>query len=518
MNRLRLIKTAYTALAALMLASCASDELADGTVQDLPDGKYPLQISSVTMSAESTAQPWGADAPQSRVAENITNGNSSAWEDGDLITVQIGDDATSTCTYSVDVDASGNVTGLTTKTTLYWKNKTAQKVKGWYPADITNDISLKNQGVNGTGLAYALYAETANTVDYQTQTPIELPFSHQLAKVRVVLEGSGKEEVKEVKVLTYPACKFTPNDATTKIAGSGTPEYIPMKETTYDNGVTYWEANVVPGYTITKLKVNDTDCTLEGSGVTPVAGQWHKVTITVKDPLTGEIKLSDYSDGATLRVAGTATIKGNNQSKDLKIIIKNGAKVTLDNVILNASTAGNVITCQNNATITLIGSNNITGYMGTSSAILVEGGILTIEGTGSLEATGMGGYSCGIGAINSASIVINSGSITAIGGTYNSTWGCPGIGPVPYKKACGDITINGGTIDATGGPSAAGIGSNLYCICGNILIRGEATIVNAKGGSQVDGLTPADIGKGVYGTCGNVTFTGGATVNGQKYN
>lgn len=70
--------------------------------------------------------------------------------------------------------------------------------------------------MNGAGLAYALYAETANTVDYQTQTPIELPFSHQLAKIRVVLEGSGKEEVKEVKVYTYPACKFTPNDATTK--------------------------------------------------------------------------------------------------------------------------------------------------------------------------------------------------------------------------------------------------------------------------------------------------------------
>ena len=36
MNRLRLIKTTYTALAALMLAACASDELTDGTVQDLP--------------------------------------------------------------------------------------------------------------------------------------------------------------------------------------------------------------------------------------------------------------------------------------------------------------------------------------------------------------------------------------------------------------------------------------------------------------------------------------------------
>ena len=47
MNRLRLIKTTYTALAALMLAACASDELTDGTVQDLPEGMYPLQIAAV---------------------------------------------------------------------------------------------------------------------------------------------------------------------------------------------------------------------------------------------------------------------------------------------------------------------------------------------------------------------------------------------------------------------------------------------------------------------------------------
>lgn len=59
MNRLRLIKTTYTALAALMLAACASDELTDGTVQDLPEGMYPLQIAGVSITVESNAEPWG---------------------------------------------------------------------------------------------------------------------------------------------------------------------------------------------------------------------------------------------------------------------------------------------------------------------------------------------------------------------------------------------------------------------------------------------------------------------------
>ena len=78
MNRLRLIKTAYTALACLMLAACASDELTDGTVQDLPEGKYPLQIAGVSITAGSNAEPWGADTPQTRVAEE-TDGKGSHW-------------------------------------------------------------------------------------------------------------------------------------------------------------------------------------------------------------------------------------------------------------------------------------------------------------------------------------------------------------------------------------------------------------------------------------------------------
>ena len=100
MNRLRLIKTTYTALAALMLAACASDELTDGTVQDLPEGMYPLQIAGVSITAESNAEPWGVDTPQTRMAENTTDGKySSAWENGDKIKVQIGDVTPGTYTY-----------------------------------------------------------------------------------------------------------------------------------------------------------------------------------------------------------------------------------------------------------------------------------------------------------------------------------------------------------------------------------------------------------------------------------
>lgn len=467
MNRLRLIKTAYTALAALMLAACTSDELTDGTVQDLPEGKYPLQITDVSLRAESCTEPWGADAPQTRVSENTTNGNNSVWTNGDLITVQIGDDNTSTGTYSVDVDASGNVTGLTTKTALYWKNKTAQKVKGWYPNDITNDISLKNQGVNGAGLAYALYAETANTVDYQTQTPIELPFSHQLAKIRVVLEGSEKEEVKEVKVYTYPACKFTPNDATTKITGSGTPEYIPMKKTTYDNGVTYcWEANVVPGYTITKVKIGDVECLLNNSGVTPVVGKWHQITINV------EKKPIDFSEGDVIITNdGNYRITGDNSNKEFIIQSLSGgwgptinATVTLENTTLES-----IFLTEASSATTINATFIIKGTVTVSKGIVTKcGGRVIVKGT------------------EEGKLIIENP------GQYN-----PAIGNLNIIEPDTELKIEDVTIEATGAAGAAVIGTSSGWpgagSVGNITIKNSSLILTAVASGDIK---PAVIGTG----------------------
>lgn len=81
-------KVIFGAAALLLLAACTQDELAgDGT--QLPEDKYSLKISSVSLSAEVTDEPWGAShTPQTRAAEN-PDGNSSFWEEGDEIQVQI---------------------------------------------------------------------------------------------------------------------------------------------------------------------------------------------------------------------------------------------------------------------------------------------------------------------------------------------------------------------------------------------------------------------------------------------
>ena len=70
-------------MTALLLSACSQDELAENNTT-LPEGEYPLQIGSVTLTAEVSEQPW------TRVAES-TDGMSSVWKDRDKIGVRIGD-------------------------------------------------------------------------------------------------------------------------------------------------------------------------------------------------------------------------------------------------------------------------------------------------------------------------------------------------------------------------------------------------------------------------------------------
>jgi hypothetical protein len=83
-----------------------------------------------------------------------------------------------------------------------------------------------------------------------------------------------------------------------------------------------------------------------------------------------------------------------------------------------------------------------------------------------------------------------------------------GIGGAP-SAPCGNITISGGTVTATGGQFGAGIGSGLNATCGSITITDGVTSVTATKGTYA----PYSIGEGAtnqYGTstCGTVTIGG----------
>lgn len=202
-----------------------------------------------------------------------------------------------------------------------------------------------------------------------------------------------------------------------------------------------------------------------------------------------------------------ATLKGT-LGKNVQISIADGATVTLNNVTINADgswTSGYYagITCLGDATITLTGDNFVKGFYQYYPGIHIAAGkTLRIKGYGSLTANSNGaGAGIGSGWYIPAcgNIVIEGGTIIATGGDNAA-----GIGG-GNGGSCGNISISGGNITATGGMSAAGIGAGCDGPCGNISITGGTVI--ATGGSNA-----AAIGGGNNsGTCGTITITDGVT-------
>ena len=204
-----------------------------------------------------------------------------------------------------------------------------------------------------------------------------------------------------------------------------------------------------------------------------------------------------------------------NNTQDKKIAIASNATVRLHGVTVT----GVGITCNGSATITVDAgtTNNVSGTDPWPGIYIPAGNTLTINGSGTLNASSSGG-GAGIGGgwqRNAGNIIISGGIINATGGSFGAGIGAGGRGSV------GDITINGGTITAQGGNNAAGIGcgqtrydKNPKSNCGNITITNGVTRVTAtKGGGDGDYAPAHSIGKGSYpnySTCGTVTI-GGST-------
>ena len=200
---------------------------------------------------------------------------------------------------------------------------------------------------------------------------------------------------------------------------------------------------------------------------------------------------------------------------NVQISIAAGATVTLDGVTINGVNdeiykwAG--ITCAGDATIILKGTNTVKGFYENYPGIhVLENKTLTIKGTGELTARS-NGYGAGIGGgweiNNCGNIIIEGGTITATGGSNAA-----GIGS-GYQGNCGAIEISGGTVEATGGENGAGIGSGGYSNCGAITITAGVTRVTATKGNDATN----SIGAGSGGTCGTVTIGGTVYWDGSNY-
>ena len=292
----------YFSALLLLLAACTQDELTDDT--RLPEGQYPLEIARITLGVEGgEAQPWGT--PATRVSETA-DGTGSVFDTGDPFAVQI-DDGTETATYTVQDDGTA-----TSDAPLYWTNTTPNRtVSAWYPATGgTLDLSDQSQS-----LAYLLGG--SGTGDYQT--PVTLTFAHRLAKVRVTPTGDALGEVQSLQLYTYTQCTY---EKGTVVQGSQE-GWIEMKKCEYTengNAITCWEANVVPGYEITKLRANGTEERNLSAAITPEAGKFYDITL-------------NYDPGYTEVSEGNYTVNNEKGLKNLAELVNNGAtdiNITLD--------------------------------------------------------------------------------------------------------------------------------------------------------------------------------------------
>ena len=240
-------------------------------------------------------------------------------------------------------------------------------------------------------------------------------------------------------------------------------------------------------------------------------------TVNNGDILTGEFPGNCFlkiREGATVTLNGITHHAG---SRIFGIECLGSATIILAPGSVNDLTHGHDlafsgINCDSGSTLTIEGTGTLNasggqGYPGIGGRgdIVINGGIITATG-GSQGGAGIGSASSNIGC---GDITINGGNITAIGGTSNnlSIGGGAGIGAAT-KGQCGNITINAGTIHATGGKDAAGIGTGYKeSNCGEIIIKdGVTSLTTIKGGGT--NVNCIGMGSGGYSSCGTITIDG----------
>ena len=420
-------------MAAILLAACTQDELAEqGTA--LPDGEYPLQIGSVSITAEASEEPW------TRVTEN-EDGSGSVFQDEDRIGVRIGDNE-ETGIYIINVDDAGNVT-VEPETPVYWKSTQTAEVTAWYPAEASG-VNLGFQHRNG--LTYVLHG----TGTGNHQSPVTLGFTHQLAKVRVVTKGTA--QVRNISIRNVPTF-YTIEEG--KITGQDTYlSDIPMLRVEREGIDTYWEASVGPGAEIKYFDLGGMNCALN-TPVTTQAGALHTITWTVNNEGTTTIDLSngDYiiNDDGTYYFSGTAghaiRVTGGNP------------EIYLEDAQISVS-SGNAIDIQGGSpTIHVKGNDNEVSSSDGAGIYVAEGYSVTITSddktANSITLTGkggagIGGYlasgqhsACGNIIIQNVTVIASSSYSLGMQG-YN-----PGIGG-SGNAACGKISITNAIVYAYG--------------------------------------------------------------------
>lgn len=496
----------------LLFAACTQDELAEQG-NTLPDGEYPLQIGSVSIIAESSEEPW------TRVTEK-PDGSGSVWQPDDAITVSLDGE---TATYTYDGSA------WTSDAPLYWKNTQPAEVTAWYPA---TDGALYLGGQDN-GLVYVLRA-TADNASHNT--PVNLQFEHQLAKVRVIVKGTA--DVIDVEPMNVPIdCDVKEGE----IVNTGTiiPRNHLMFKTNYEDIGPCWEINLPPSpdYQIEKFMVFTSDpintpCDIT-TPITLEAGKVHTFTLTVHRKDTKTIDLSTLTGTHEIADNGTYYVTGTG-SYGIKVTNGN-PEIYLEDAQISVS-SGNAIDIQGGSpTIHVRGEGNTVTSPDKTGIFVAENSTVTITGNGREDkltvrggagSSGIGGYlsredpapACG-------NIEITSVWIEAYGSKSINFEVAPGIGGAG-SASCGTFTIDDATVYAygieafpIGSSSAIGGGFDIRekkGSFGTITIRNNSEVYVQRGDSYSDYI--GNSGSMTYPETGDIVATVDETSKVTKQN
>ncbi len=372
-------------------------------------------------------------------------------------TVSMSDDLKAHITVSTELAITGETVTLTLGTAV---DASTLKVN-----DGTSDLTLTDAGNRNYTFTMPAGNVTVTATLLQTYS-VNLPANMEIVSATNTADGSGK--------------------------------YISGTVVTFKASFSYTASNVYDGANT---------LTADDSGNYSVTVGTADITVTATIEHSSNIDLSQAPSDFTVVDGDVLT-----GSTSHTVSIANGASITLN----DATITGGIV-CNGTATITLVGTNSVTGlsrnisdpntntYNSAGIQIGGEGTTLTIRGNGSLTATG-GSQSAGIGVrsalsnynesdVSGGNIVIEGGNIVA----QTSGYGAAGIGTgctLDRISSIGTITIKGGTVTATGGTDANGIGNGDAYGVGGTSSVGTITFYDSI--DLIDASSISDFGSVVY--------------------
>lgn len=377
---------------------------------------------------------------------------------------------------------AGDITngGKNARMTVTLTDPVASSVDYIYPASMANSDGTTNYSAlcmqDGTFASISSKLDYAKGSGTMTEsggvfTLPSIALKNQLTIFRFKIKnGEGKEITSSITGLTV---SDGTNTYTVSREASADPIYMAMQPISSDKTISF-----VANSTSDSYYKNVTDKTYEANMIYPL-------NVTMITGLT-----TNLSTLSADHVAGNGETLTGKLASSHKISIATGATVILKNVDINYGTtltassyAG--ITCLGNATLIISGTDYVKGFnVGYPGIFVPSGHTLTITGSGTLD-------------------VLSDEYGAAIGsGRYN----------IDAYNSCGNIVIQGGTIYARGGGSAASIGSGASIkftqhdpgtpsSCGNITVKNSVTHIHVSNSSGA-----GSIGKGQYSNCGTVTI------------